>query len=57
MFHVRVIYTTGMGGPALLSHRNRSSWSHRQAQRHAADIRAGRTGIRGFLRVEIVRAS
>lgn len=54
LFNVRIVYSPGMGGPAILRHNGRTAWSKRQAQRHAKDIREGRTGILGFLRVEIV---
>lgn len=32
-------------GVSYVSHRDRTSWSRRQAQRHAKAIREGRTGI------------
>ena len=54
MFSVRIVYPAGLGHASYLQHRNRSEWSRRQAQRHAADVRANRTGVRGFLRVEVV---
>lgn len=50
---VRIAYPVGLGGNAYLSHKDRSAWSRRRAQQHAADIRAGRTGIRGFLSVHV----
>lgn len=53
-FCVKIEYPRGLGGVAYLSHRNRSEWSRRQAQRHAADIRNGKTGIRNFGRVSVV---
>lgn len=56
LYNVRIIYAPGLGGPAILVHRTRSAWSRRQAQRHAANIRAGRTGVKDFIRVEIVEA-
>lgn len=45
-FEVVIQYKRGFGGSAILEHCGRCSWSKRQAQRHCADILAGRTGIR-----------
>lgn len=53
---VRIVYPRPLGPNAYLSHKNRSAWSRRRAQQHAADIRAGRTGIRGFLSVHVEAA-
>lgn len=50
---VKIEYAAGLGRASYLSHKNRTSWSKRRAQQHAADIRAGRTGIRGFVRVTV----
>lgn len=55
MYCVRITFPKGLGPVAYLSHRDRTHWSRRRAQQHAADIRAGRTGIRGFLSVEVVK--
>lgn len=54
LYAVRIVYEDRFGGSAYLQHKNRSAWSRRRAQQHAADIRAGRTGIRNFVRVEVV---
>lgn len=54
LYCVRISYPPGLGVASYLSHRDRSTWSRRQAQRHAADVRAGRTGIRGFRTVDVV---
>lgn len=54
---VKIEQPKGLGGVSYLSHRGRSEWSRRQAQRHAADIRAGKTGIRNLLRVTVVEAN
>ncbi len=53
---VRIAYPIDLGGNAYLSHRGRSTWSRRRAQQHAADIRAGRTGVRGFDSVHVEEA-
>lgn len=53
-FAVRITYPAGLGGPCYLSHKDRSAWSRRRAQQHAADVRNNRTGIRGFIRVDVV---
>jgi hypothetical protein len=53
---VRISYPPGLGQPAMLSHRGRTEWARRNAQRHAADVRGGRTGLRGFLAVDVIRA-
>jgi hypothetical protein len=53
---VRITYPRGLGPVAYLSHRNRSTWTRRTARKHAADIRAGRTGIRGFTAVDVMEA-
>lgn len=48
-YAVRIFYTDGT--VAYLGHRGRSSWCLRTARKHAADIRAGRTGITGWYAV------
>lgn len=53
---VRITHSDGPVPVSYLSVNGRSEWSLRQAQRHAADVRAGRTGIRNAIRVEVIEA-
>jgi hypothetical protein len=53
-YSVKIVYSKGIA--SYLSHCNKSEWSKRQAQRHKADILAGKTGITGFLSVLIEEA-
>ena len=48
-----VVITYPLGMRSHLEHLRRTTWTRRTAEKHAADVREGRTGVRGYVTVTV----